>query len=387
MSSGAILDVVYVNYNAGRLLLDSVDSLLLHGGGRVARVIVVDNASRAPDAAHLAHLPSRVDLVLWGENAGFARAANFGAALGRAPYVLFLNPDTLVQPETVPCLLAELERRGGNALVGPRQFADEERAFTISPLRPASLWGEVADVLYERGWSREASLGWLRRRADILDRRGAVGVRALSGAALAVGRAAFDALGRFDERYFLYSEDADLCRRAHARGLPVVYLPEGAVLHWIERSTDTDRPRAEAAMRAARARLLQKHHPALARTAQRLVRAGASRLPFRRRRWEAAGDFDPGAAFERGAEDEGRRWVVELGRSPLFDNCLTAFPSGARFRIPAALRRRLFPGVYYARTAVEVAPGRWRERALLRFAKPEPAVLWPEPACAEATRA
>ena len=372
-----LVDIVYVNHNNTRLLEESLSSLRRVYPRLIDRITVVDSGSRLEETGHLAHLPADLDVVRSEKNLGFARAANLGARRGNAPNILFLNPDMVLLPNTVTGLLRELAARDGRALVGPRQFADEACIFTISPLRPASMFGDVADLLYERGWLREASLSWLGHRARILDRVSPAEVRVLSGAALAVGRRTFEELAGFDEAYFLYSEDADLCRRAARHGIPSVYLPGVPVVHWTERGTHGSNSMADAPPNVGRARLLTSHHGPLARTTGQPSRGGVACLPALRKRRLAAETASLDTELALPVDDAGSRWAVEFGRSPLFDNCLTAFPEGERFQLPAGLRERLLPGIYYTRIAVQEERGGWRERKLLRLTKVELAIHRP----------
>jgi GT2 family glycosyltransferase len=369
------LDVVYVNYNSSRLLLDSVDSLLTHDRAEslVDRIVVVDNASRAEDAAWLDRLPDAVHLIRADRNLGFAAAANRATRETRGEHLLFLNPDTRVRAETIPGIHRILQRHGGRALVGPRQYADTAGRLSIAPLIPTSLPGELMHVLSMRGWFAGTSLRFLRQRVDMYAREEPIPVHVLSGAALGVGRRTFEWLGGFDEQFFLYGEDVDLGLRARARGIPRLYLPRVGIVHWIEQSTGTNRVRAEQAMRTGREAVFTKHHHRVSRLIQRAACRIAVTLPRREDRWRRARPFDPTAALDVGEPPDAGRWAFELGRSPLFDNCITAFPEGASFTIPAGLLERIPPGTYFARIAAERRRGAWEERSLLRFTKQETA--------------
>ena len=359
------VDVVLVNYNSTRFLLRSVASLLEHATPYLARVVVVDNASRPDEGASLASLPPGVTLVRAPRNLGFAAACNLGAARGDAPTLLFLNPDTMVLPETVPGLLRALEQHHGAALVGPRQHPDRSRTMTVSPLVGTSLLADATHALYERGWLGERSLHLLRWRAELLQAAEPVRVRGLSGAALAMGRAVFQALGGFDERYFLYVEDTDLCLRARDRGVAILYLPHVGVVHFIDQSARQDRQTALDAAAAGREAFFAKRHSRIVRAAARAAAAAATRLPLRGHRADRAVPHDPDGPFRFPASPRGRG-VFELARSPLFDNCLTAFFRGDAFRLPDDVLSHLTAEPCFARLAEETGPGRWEERALFR---------------------
>jgi len=373
------LDVVYVNYNATDLLADSIASLQRHAGAaRIAvRVLVVDNGSRPADAAALEALPGDVTLIRSSRNRGFGAACNLGAEHGRAPFLLFLNPDTLVLAETLPGLVDVLRRHDGEVLAGARQYADRDRCLTIAPFRGSSLWGGASDVLFDRGWLPRRSLSYLRRHMEILSRTDPVPVRQVAGNALAVGRPAFERLGGFDTRFFLYHEDEDLCRRARAAGLPCFYLPGTGIVHWLERSTDTVRSLALESIRSGHEAILRRHHGRAARGLAAIARRAARSLPRIGLRDARAAALDPTRPLPLPRRPGGGRIAVELARSSLFDNCLIAVPEGDAFRLPAEFHASLFPGRYFLRIAVETRPNRWTELSLHRLTKETPAAPVP----------
>lgn len=369
------LDVVYVNYNATDLLADSMASLRRHAGaaGIAVRVLVVDNGSRSADAAALEKLPGPVELIRSSRNRGFAAGCNLGAEHGRAPFLLFLNPDTLVLPDTLPGLLDVLRRHDGEVLAGARQYADRDRCLTISPFRGSSMWGDASDVLFDRGWLPRRSLGYLRRHLAILSRTDPVPVRHVAGNALAVGRRAFERLGGFDTRYFLYHEDEDLCRRARAAGLPCLYLPGTGIVHWLERSTDTVRSLATESIRRGHATFMRRHYHPAARGLAAMARCAARSLPRLGLRDERAATLDPTRPLPLPRHHGGGRTVVQFARSSLFDNCLIAVPEGEAFRLPLAFHATLFPGRYFLRIVVETRRERWAEHSLHCLIKESPA--------------
>ena len=355
------LDVVYVNYNSTAMLAASVDSVLRHGASVVGRVIVVDNASRDPSA--LDRLPDAVEVVRADRNLGFAAAANLGAERSECPFLLFLNPDTLVLPETLFAIAAALEE---HEVVGPRQFTDETKRLTVSPLEAFAFPGQSAHCPFFTGETARTSLDHLRRRIEILDQPHPVDIGVLSGAALGVRRDVFEKLGGFDERFFLYWEDIDFCIRARAAGHSLRYLPAAGVVHWLEQSTNTDRALADRAMARGRRAFYVKHHPGVLRPLRASAARVLRRLPSHRRRWQEAQPASLREPFRCENGVAGRRHVVEIARTPLFDACVTTFPSGDVFTFPADLVSRMQVGSYFVRIATEMSPGVWKEKNLFR---------------------
>jgi N-acetylglucosaminyl-diphospho-decaprenol L-rhamnosyltransferase len=216
-----LVDVVVVSYNSRATLRRCVEPL---AGRDDMRVIVVDNASADGSLEALADLG--VDALALGRNVGFARGCNSGWRSGDAPFVLFLNPDARIEPGAVVTLVRNLEADPHAGAVGPRvERFDGALDMTQHPFpRLRSTYGQalflhhlgldvVDDVRDPRAYEQPGSPDWL------------------SGSCLLTRRTALEELGGFDERFFLYREDADLCRRLRERGLDVRFEPRALALH------------------------------------------------------------------------------------------------------------------------------------------------------------
>jgi GT2 family glycosyltransferase len=195
------VSAIVVNYESGAALCDCLRSL--DGQPGLAETIVVDNGSR--DGAVAAARSTFTDLVVVspGRNLGFAEGANTGAKFARGHLLLFLNPDVRVAPGAVEILAAAFGP--GVAVVGPRveldRFGSVELGSTIDVLGYPVMLSSPDDPLY------------------------------VSGCALMTSRKAFDALGGFDERFFMFVEDVDYCWRALLRGWDVRVAPQARVVH------------------------------------------------------------------------------------------------------------------------------------------------------------
>jgi hypothetical protein len=196
------VSAVIVNYESGPRLRDCIRSLREQPA--LVETIVVDNGSKDGSAA--AALASFPDLVLVdpGRNLGFAGGANAGARLARGRLLLFLNPDTELPPATVGTLAAAFDR-AGVGVAGPKLELDRLRAHEL---------GCTIDLL---GYPVPLS----RPRPPFY----------VSGCALMTTTDLFAELGGFDERFFMFVEDVDLCWRTLLRGLDVRVVPEAIVRH------------------------------------------------------------------------------------------------------------------------------------------------------------
>ena len=205
------LSVVVVNWNGAGYLGACLDSV--RGPGR--ELIVVDNASRDGSALLVRESHPDVRWLANDENLGFARAANRGLRAACGDSVLFLNPDARAGDEAIAAALAVLDQRPEVGLVGVAQ-RDASGALTPTVEPFFSLWE------LRRPWTR-------RVRAP--QGTGPVEIDWCHGAFLLGRRHELLALGGFDEAYFLYAEDMDLCFRVHASGRSVVYLPQVSIVH------------------------------------------------------------------------------------------------------------------------------------------------------------
>lgn len=223
-----ICDVVIVNWNAGPQLYETLNSLMAHGSDCLGRVIVVDNGSTDGSAAALEDWPT-VEVIRASENLGFAAACNLGAAKGNAALILFLNPDTRVDTDSlsVPrAFMARPENAGvgicGIQLVGERgtvsrtcaRFATLGR-LTASALGFNKLPGFRGVGVHMRDWNH----GNTRQVDHVI------------GAFYLVRRDVFQEMAGFDERFFVYLEDLDLSLRANEAGWDSWYLTEARAFH------------------------------------------------------------------------------------------------------------------------------------------------------------
>lgn len=205
--------IISVCYNSAAV----IESLLASVPDGVA-VILVDNGSRDLDALRrrAEHFGAR--LIALPENIGYGRACNAGAAGVESEFLFFLNPDTVLRPGALDALVAAARRHGDAVAMNPalRNRLGREEFKRGSVLLPRSTW-------LPRGWPPE-------------DRA----VPVLSGAALFVRRSAFEAVGGFDPRIFLYHEDDDLALRLARRGR-LMFVRAAEVQHANGASSGNDR--------------------------------------------------------------------------------------------------------------------------------------------------
>lgn len=238
------ITVIIVNYNSGRHLAECLTSLDAGLAGFHWEGVVIDNASidGSEVVAEKDEIKTRVRLVRRPTNTGFAAAANLGARTGAANLLLFVNPDSLVAAGFMDPLIDELETHPRAAAVAPcvlNEDGSPQGNARGDPTMMTGLFGR--STLLSRLFP---SARVARRNVLPSENQAAASVDWVSGSCVLVRREAFDEIGGFDERYFLYWEDADLCRRLRAAGWSIRFRPDARVVHVGARSSRTVKPLA-----------------------------------------------------------------------------------------------------------------------------------------------
>ncbi len=207
------VSVVIVNWNAGEALVRAVASVRQHAGG--VELVVVDNGSDDGSLAAARARHAELVVVETGTNLGFASGANRGAAVATGEVLVFLNPDAELLPGALTGLTEALVRWPDAGIAGGGLCDPDGRwqpgAAYFGPLRHLVCDSTVGRL-------------WVRRHAPSR-------VDWVYGTFMAVRRDLFVRLGGFDQRYFLYGEDMDLCDRARALGALTVHVPAARALH------------------------------------------------------------------------------------------------------------------------------------------------------------
>ena len=247
--------IVVVTYNSARDIDRVLRSLTGPPPATPHEILVVDNASGDDTVMRIRSSWPGVRLIASPSNLGFAAANNRGIRASSSELVLLLNPDTSVPPGGIDRLVAHLDARPDVAIVGPRIVDGEGRAelsfgSMIAPL--TELRQKVLVVGNERG------VGPIVTLVDRMTRR-TRDVDWVSGACLLVRRADLEAAGLLDERFFLYTEDVDLCASVRTRGRKVLFVADVEIQHLRGRSAGAT---TAAAYRRSQLAFYAKHHPA-----------------------------------------------------------------------------------------------------------------------------
>jgi N-acetylglucosaminyl-diphospho-decaprenol L-rhamnosyltransferase len=219
------VSAVVVNHDAGEALLACVASLRAEG---VEEVTVVDNDSSDGSPEALVSADGEVRLVETGTNRGYGAAANRGILMSGSELVLVSNPDVAVHTGALSALVAVLVADPTIAIAGPSILEADGTRYP-SARRFPSLVDATGHALL--GDLAPANRFTRRYRMGDLDTEEIAEVDWVSGACFLARRRALEELGGFDETYFMYAEDADLCWRARRAGWGIAYVPAAVVTH------------------------------------------------------------------------------------------------------------------------------------------------------------
>jgi len=250
------LTVAVVSYNARDELRQCLESVFANTGLDSFEVIVADNASTDGTVEMLADRFPQVRVIASTENLGFGRASNLCWTEAKSSLVLFLNSDTVVSDRALDRLVDLVRRRPEVGALGPRLLypgGEIQMSYGTMPGIASELLQKLWDAGYARGrgplrnavrnrYSRERTVDWV------------------SGACLLTRRDTLETVSGFDENFFLYSEDVDLCARIRATGARILFTPEIEIVHVLGRSVAKNRDRAVYESHRSRLYFYEKHH-------------------------------------------------------------------------------------------------------------------------------
>ncbi|MBL4695074.1 glycosyltransferase family 2 protein [Candidatus Gracilibacteria bacterium] len=230
MSKKIMLSAVMLNFNCKYFPKMCVDAFRKGEMDFEYEMIAVDNASTDPISLGYLEKAAEQGLVEYVKsptNLGFGGGNNLGAKQARGKYVLILNPDIFVETDSIQKLVDYMEAHPDVGIMGPKLIYPDGKV-QDSCRRNMSFW----DLVIKRTFLKKI----FKKRVDTytmedFDHETTREVDLLVGACFILPRELYEEIGGFDERYFLFMEDFDLCKEVSKRGKKVIYYPEVGVTH------------------------------------------------------------------------------------------------------------------------------------------------------------
>ena len=249
---------VVINRNTREMLRACLESLLAQDFEGELELWVVDNGSIDGSQGMVLEEFPGVNLVWNDDNRGYAKACNDGLRVTRAPYVILMNSDTVLSVDTVSVVAGHLDSHPGCAAAGPR-LLNADGTLQLS-CREFPTMGEAFAHAFV-GLFRPGNRYSAKYKKAAWDHAAGSEVDWVSGAFMALRRGPVEAVGGFDEGYFMYVEDVDICWRLRDAGKTVDYIAGGDVVHHVAQSS-----------RMASTRMALQHHLSMLRFQRKTYR-------------------------------------------------------------------------------------------------------------------
>lgn len=246
--------IVIITFHSKKEIKNLITSLSVYRSKKT-NIIIVDNASIDETFLSFKKLFPDIHIVKNRKNLGFAKAANQGAKIAKGEYLLFLNPDTVVNPETVQTIIKVLKSKKDAPIVGCKTF-NKDGSLQPSCGNFPTISNIILDripilnkifstelIRNEKYYEKEQTPDWV------------------SGAFFLVKKSIFEELGGFDEQYFLYVEDVDFCYRAKKAGYKIYYTPNASIIHFDQGKSKERKKFKALQMRRGFSLFFSKHKP------------------------------------------------------------------------------------------------------------------------------
>ncbi len=239
-----------------------LESLYADSRGMELEIIVIDNDSGDDPGPYLKSRYPEITFIQNSQNAGFSKACNQGIERSQSAYTLLINPDTKVMPGTLTTLKSYMEEDARCGVAGCRilkpdgSFAPESRRSYLT------FWSSLCALLglhylFPRSrWFAQRYLGWS-------DPQKASVVPVVSGAFMFWRTEVLKSLNGFDERFFMYAEDDDICLRLKRTGYHAAYVPSASIIHYKGMSKGADQQRYIRSFTDSLYLYFRKHYPSV----------------------------------------------------------------------------------------------------------------------------
>jgi GT2 family glycosyltransferase len=229
------VSIIYVYYNTPKEIVASLKSLPASVKNLSYEVIVIDNLSPTPLPKEVSTFP-HVKAIINKENRGYGGALNQGSKVAKGKYLLLLNPDTVFLKDSVSLMVEKMEKDTSVGILGP-QLLDENQKVSITgngmPFLPDALF--AFSFLNKFFPNNPFSKRYYLTEIDRIHEKE---FPVICGACMLIKKSLFEKIGCFDEQFFMYFEESDLCYRVKKAGYRVLYYPKAKMIHLGGKSSD-----------------------------------------------------------------------------------------------------------------------------------------------------
>lgn len=250
-----LVSIILVNYNGAEILPECLYSLEKYINKNNCEIIVVDNNSQDNSIDIIENQFPNIKLMKLPKNVGFGAGNNVGAKIATGEFLFLLNTDTILIENTPQLLSNYLHQNEDVGVVSSRiTFQDGSYQLSCGNLPNIMIefidkirysldkkWHSIFSTLYDKQYSSVQEVGWV------------------TGACLMIRRDIFEKLGGFDESFFMYFEDKDLCKRVHDTGFKVIYYPKTSLIHLLAGSSQSMKKSVNSYYRDSQVYYYQKH--------------------------------------------------------------------------------------------------------------------------------
>jgi len=229
------LSIIITHHKTPELLDLCIKSIKENIGNLDHEIIVVDSESKEETKEFIKEKYSEVKIIPFEKNLGYSKIVNIGIKESEGDYILILNADIVVLDNTISEMLKYLKKNPKVGILGPQlvDFANNVQDSCFSNPTISAILSRRT-FLGKTKWGK-AALG--KFTIENRDKKSAREVDWIQGSAMMIRKKAIEKVGLWDEKFFMYFEDADWCRRFWQNGYKVVYLPNAKMYHYYHRSS------------------------------------------------------------------------------------------------------------------------------------------------------
>lgn len=256
-----VLSIVIVNYNTKNLLKQCIESIAKNISKYSYEIIVVDNNSNDGSAEFL-QKSNAIKTILNNRNVGFAKANNAGVKIATGEYVLILNSDTVILPDSIDKMIEYMINNPDVGIQGPKIVNENSGISQPSwDFMPTIIWENVRKLFSPKYIKKYKVLA----KAIAFRQHKIREVPVLSGACMLISKNVFNTIGFLDENFFLYFEEPDFCERARKYGWKIVFFPHAEIVHMLSKSMEKESYRTQIYYRQSQLYYYSKYRPEIER--------------------------------------------------------------------------------------------------------------------------